>query len=829
MKRTGTLTFAFVLFTSAAAAEPPSETSLRRILADAAAPGPAYDEPDLAARYYAEQRLPEGEDVDPTELYERAREHMRRMPRYSARHGAYLTTSKGTGGLLGSWEFLGPGNIGGRTRALVIHPEKPRIRWAAGVSGGVWKTENGGGTWRPLSDLLPNIAISTLALDPNDPDVLYAGTGEGYFREVVRETSLPLRGAGIFKSEDGGETWTALAATRNPNFRWVNKIVISHSRSRRLYAATRTGVWRSLNAGRTWSRVLATDVRGGCLDLAIRTDRPADIVFASCGTFEQATVYRNARANAARATTWFPVLSDEGMGRTSLAIAPSDQRVIYALSASYVPGPAGRFEGGLHAVFRSDRAGTSGSWEAVVRNTDPEKLNTLILSNPVSANLLACNFAQQDSYSTLGWYTNMIAVDPADPDVVFAGGVDLFRSDDGGRNWGVISYWFDSPPSAHADQHVIAFHPDYDGVSNQTLFLGGDGGVWATAGARDPKATGPQATCDSSQSGVAWRSLNNGYGVTQFYHGAAFPDGRGYFGGTQDNGTVMGRDGLGRDGWFAILGGDGGYVAIDPRNPQVLYAEAQRVTLRKSTDGGVTFTVATNGITDPDFGPSGDDNGDFLFIVPFTLDPSNPDRLYLGGRRLWRTVNGAASWSPASAFWPSGGRTSAVAVSPVDPNRVVVGLNDGTIHSNDAALVPGTPMAWPSARPRRGFVSWLAFDPVRPERVYATYATFGGRHVWMSDDGAATWRPIDGNGPRGLPDLPVHSIVADPADPERLFVGTDLGVFASTSGGTSWAVENSGFANAVTEALQIVEPPAGGRYLFAFTHGRGAWRVELGP
>jgi hypothetical protein len=361
------------------------------------------------------------------------------------------------------------------------------------------------------------------------------------------------------------------------------------------------------------------------------------------------------------------------------------------------------------------------------------------------------------------------------------------------------------------------------------MFLGGDGGLWVTPNARAPKATGPQATCDSASSGVVWSSLNHGYGVTQFYHGAAFPDGRGYFGGTQDNGTVMGRDGLGADGWFSVLGGDGGYVAIDPRNPQVIYAEAQNVTLSKSTDGGQTFTFATDGITDPDFGPGVDGNGDFLFIVPFTLDPANPDRLYLGGRRLWRTVDAAASWGPAAAFWPSNGRTSALAVSPADPNRVVVGLNDGTIHFTAEALASGPATAWASARPRSGFVSWLAFDPEVPDRVYATYATFGGRHVWRSDDGGATWRPIDGNGPRRLPNLPVHSLVADPKDPERLFVGTDLGVFASTSGGLGWAVENAGFANAVTEALQIVETPAGKRVLFAFTHGRGAWRVELAP
>ena len=140
----------------------------------------------------------------------------------------------------------------------------------------------------------------------------------------------------------------------------------------------------------------------------------------------------------------------------------------------------------------------------------------------------------------------------------------------------------------------------------------------------------------------------------------------------------------------------------------------------------------------------------------------------------------------------------------------------------------GAGTEWASARPRAGFVSWVAFDPTNADRVYATYATFGGKHVWTSADGGARWRQIDGNGPRRLPNIPVHSILADPADPDRLFVGTDLGVFVSTWGGLRWAVENTGFSNTVTEALQINTGSDGKTRLYAFTHGRGAWRVEIG-
>lgn len=257
------------------------------------------------------------------------------------------------------------------------------------------------------------------------------------------------------------------------------------------------------------------------------------------------------------------VLTEAGMGRTSLAIAPSNQDRVYALSASTVPGPGGNFVHGLHAFFRSDQGGAAGTWTARVRNSDPVKLNTLLLTNPVVAHLADCDFDSANSYSNLGWWTNMVAVDPTEPDVVWAGGVDIFRSDDGGANWGVVSYWWNSPPSAHADQHRIVFHPAYDGNANQTLFVASDGGVWRTDNARAAVATGVAGVCNSGTSAVRWRSLNHRLGVTQFYHGTPFPDGRQFFGGTQDNGTVLGTAGGGIDGWRQIFGGDGGHVAVD--------------------------------------------------------------------------------------------------------------------------------------------------------------------------------------------------------------------------------------------------------------------------
>lgn len=818
--------------------EPAADSNQQMTGPEARPPMPSerFDEPDQAAIYQRMKRQGPSPDFDSAAAYRVAHAHRDSMPRHSIGLGGPVPRMQSSRTkrnksfvavrALGQWEPLGPGNIGGRTRTLVIHPTQPEIMYAGGVSGGVWKTTDGGQSWTPLADRIANIAINSMAIHPTNPDVLYVGTGEGYFREIVRGTWLPLRGAGIFKTEDGGTTWSQLASTDKPAFHWVNDLIVSLKDPNRLYAATRTGVHISENGGRSWSQSLDPEVNGGCLDLALRTDLAADWLFASCGTFEQSTVYRR---RIAANEEWEAVLSEPGMGRTSLAIAPSNQSVIYALSASNYPephGPAGNSGQALHAVYRSTSAGAAGTWRVRVDRTDPVKVNTLLLTNPLGASYVECGEGDENSWTPMGWYCNVIAVDPTNPDVLWAGGVDLFRSDDGGSNWGLASYWFAKYPTrlpsyVHADQHAIVFHPDYDGVSVKTMFSATDGGIFRTDNPDSYIGQTEAAICDPGYSAVRFDDLNHGFGITQFYHGAPYPDGAGYLGGTQDNGTILGLNQWGRDGWVSVSGGDGGYVAIDPQNTNNLYVESQRFGFKRSTDGGYNFEFALNGITE--------ERQDFLFITPFVMDPNNSARLWAGGQRLWRTENRATSWSAASTVNLGSAQVSAIAVAPGNSDFVVVGTTDGFVYRNDAALDAGSNTVWQFSRPHPGFVSSLAFDPSTPGVVYATIAGFGGPHVWRSSDGAVTWEAIDGTGSTAIPDIPVHSIVIDPANPGRLFLGTDLGVMTSNNDGRTWAVENTGFANAVTEWLALGNDEEGNPLLFAFTHGRGAWRVALNP
>jgi photosystem II stability/assembly factor-like uncharacterized protein len=808
---------------------------------------PRHDEPGAAARSDLARRQPADGRFDMPRLYEAATRRVASLARFSSAigrdipaaqpasrlwlSGSRVMALRGTNsatGVLDAWTPLGPGNIGGRTRVVKFHPTIPTTLFAAGVSGGIWKSDDNAITWQPTGDGLTNIAINSLLIDPARPDVMYAGTGEGYFREEVRGTGLPLRGSGIYVTTDGARSWQRLAGTNTPDFHWVNDLEFGVNDSRRIYAATRSGVWRSTDRGATWTRLLAVDVRGGCLDLALRPDRSEDVLFASCGSYEQATVYRFARA--ADRSDAEVVLREPDMGRTSLAIAPSNPDVMYALAASNAPGPQGIYEQGLLAVYRSEGGGKGGTWQTRVSNSDPAFVNTMLLTNLVSAAPRVCSSqGSSELPAVMGWYNNVIAVDPRDPNRVWAAGVDWFRSDDGGRNWGLASFGYGSTTGsfyAHSDQHAITFHPNYDGEGNQIALIGNDGGIYRTTNARAATSNGPNAACTGGQPiQVAWTSLNHGYGVTQFYHGTPFPDGTQYLAGAQDNFTLLGSDAAGPDGWKPVFGGDGGFSAVHPTQTTAWLMEYQWASLGRTTNAGLNISQSRTGL-DPIFASNIAPEANYLFIAPFTHDPVT-NVIWLGGEYLYRGAAFGFSWSKVpSSRAPDDGRISAIAVSPISNATVFAGTDRGHILRTTNAMQVVGGITFTTTQPRQGWVTSIAVD-AESGAVYATYGNFGGAHIFRSVDNGETWQSLDGSGPTGFPDIPVHSIVVDPDDPQRLYLGTDLGVMVSIDGGATWMAEETGFGPAVTMWLSLIRTPAGQKQLFAFTHGRGAWRVTL--
>jgi len=856
------------------------------------------DQPQSAQTYFLDMRLPPDQAVLTPQMYLPALSQAARMPVYSTAQGRVIKAATSrpltapsivtqsldpTAGTLGIWKSLGPGNIGGRTRALVIHPQDPETMWAAAVAGGIWKTTNGGTTWTPKADLLINLAVNSMALEPHSPNILYAGTGEGFFNADA------VRGAGILKSEDGGDSWKELAFTANKEDFWfVNKIVIGGDKSNpRIYAATRRGVFRSVDHGETWVKVLSVGTNSkGCMDLAIQTNRSVSYVFAACGAGPVDTelprdandgVLRAIDSNSTAKQNWQRVIAVPNMGRTSLAIAPSDQKVIYAMSAMIDDDE--KKDEGLLAVYRSAASGaanaTTTTWTSVVSNTPPNTLNRLLLSNPSYG--AGCYTKGVPVFINQGFFDNVIAVDPKNPDIVWAGGIDLFRSTDGGKNWGQASHWdLSGKPFrtdyAHADHHALVFHPNYDGTNNQILFIGNDGGVYKTENAKTGKAVAspdtikwdpldPSPVCnfadvDPYKDTIKWAHLNNGYQVTQFFHGLPYPAGRTFFGGTQDNGNIRGQLDSPND-WKEIYSGDGGYVAIKPSDPSdpsdknMLWYEYTNLSIVRSVDDGLTPESFIAGITE--------DKKNFGFIAPFAQDPTDPKRMWIGGSMPWRADNATAKPLPSN-IWTQAGpafeialspnpnaakitKTTAIGISPKDSKRVYFGTAMGYIYTTNQGTTATKDTVWlrstlrdvirDDTRDVTNVISSITPDPLLRDRVYATVSTFNGNstndsgHVFRSDNAGITWTKIDGAGSTAIPDVPVHSIVVDPLHTERLYVGSDIGVYVSTDGGVNWARENTGFANVIVQSLTIAKADDNKRYLYAFTHGRSAYRVAL--
>ncbi|MEA2461361.1 MAG: hypothetical protein QOH90_1538, partial [Actinomycetota bacterium] len=536
-----------------------------------------------------------------------------------------------TGARAATWRSLGPSNLGGRTHGLVIDPTDPNVMYAGGIGGGVWKTTNAGKDWNPLNDTLSNIAIGSLEMDPKDPKTLYAGTGD-VVEIGFRTTGV---GAGIMRTTDGGANWQFLPETQKGNFDAVAAIQVSNNDSQRVYAATDTGVWRSKDAGASWQQLYKSQT-SGCTDLAIRSDvQPDSILFSCGGEFGAEGVFRSIDGGD---TIEQVVANIDGqqVGRAAVAFAPSNQNVVYA-SVSAVNDPAAGVDDAAMALLRSDQAGAPGSWNIQNRGDG---------STPGSPAWLGNCYQDNPAGSGQGSYGNVVAVDPTDPNRIWLGGVDLYRSDDGGKNLGLASYWYeqyelgftanmDGTPFVHADQHVITFHPNYDGQQNKTVFFGNDGGIFKTDNGTAPVGTAPYSACETgAQSKVPYQGLNKGYTTALFRHGVVSKDGSVVAGSLQDNGTWIDDNvtPLPND-FVTIFGGDGSGLAMDPGGNTV-YMSSQGGGMARSPDRGKTLLQAMAGI-----GEKG------AFDTPLAMDPSNPDVLWSGRGKMWRTTDGANSWT----------------------------------------------------------------------------------------------------------------------------------------------------------------------------------------
>jgi photosystem II stability/assembly factor-like uncharacterized protein len=672
-----------------------------------------------------------------------------------------------------SWTWLGPGNIGGRMRSILIHPSTPNTMWIGGVDGGVWKTLNGGASWFPLNDFMANLAVVSLVMDPTDANTIYAGTGEG------TSNIDAIRGAGIFKTTDGGASWTQLSATANSSFYYVNRLAICPTNHLIVLAATGTGIWRSTDGGTSWSQTYSTRAM---LDIAF--DPTGANAIASGSTF-------GATAQALYSTdgglTWTAATGIPTAGRIEVAYAASSPNIVYA-SANNNSGE----------VYISTDGGVTYTY----------------VSNPAHL-------------SGQGWYDNCIWVDPTNPSVVVVGGTDLYRSTDSGNTWTDIGGY---SGSVHPDQHAIVSTPGFNGTTVRTVFVGNDGGLF--------RATDIYGV----SSGSGWTKLNNNLGITQLYGAAGNNSSGTIVGGAQDNGTLRDTTGGETGGWTSMFGGDGGFCAADQSDPNYFYGEYVYLQIHRSSNGGLSSSYITSGLgdagipgqdglppdsktppgSDPDgTGPDGDPDTAANFIAPFILDPNNFNTMLAGGNNLWRSVNVKAAtptWSNIKTN-TNGSFISAIAVAKGNSDIIWVGHNNGDVYStaNGTAANPtwtrqdlGTPNL-----PNRTCTR-LTIDPNNFNKVYATFGGFNSDNVYRTTDGGTTWANIAS----GLPSAPVRSLVLAPFNSNFIYVGTDVGVFASADGGASWSAGNEGAANVAVDELFWMNS-----YLVAATHGRGLFKI----
>jgi photosystem II stability/assembly factor-like uncharacterized protein len=684
------------------------------------------------------------------------------------------------------WEWLGPGNVGGRTRAIVVHPKHPQQMLAASAGGGVWFTNDGGARWDPVDDFMANLAVSCLAINPVDPNEVFAGTGEGFGNGDA------LRGGGMFRIL-GTASWSALAATSS----WpaINRIAVSAD-GKVVLAATPDGLMRSVDAARAvWKRVSA-------VPMADVKFHPANPLFAIAGGRGNGECFHSGDGGK----TWTAAThAGAWSGRVELVYARKNPQVVYAS----VEGKAGE-------LWRSANGGRSFT-QCAVKTVDGHAAEFL---------------------GDQGWYGNVLwADDPTDEDFVLVGGVDLWKTTDAGATLHEISTWWDDR-SIHADHHCIVSHPDYDGTHNRTVFFGNDGGIYAATDIRVPGSE-PKAPFVNG-----WTALNNNYGVTQFYGAGIHPGTGRVVAGAQDNGCVALDPGAATRTWHAWFGGDGGWCAADPSDKNVFYGEYVYLNIHRNTDACATsdtngdryicgqFWNGTQGDWDwkpvPYLIPDARSQ-DALFIAPFVLDPHDSRRMLAGGLSLWQTTNAKQANTPTSGpRWTrikasTGKAISAIAVSPADPDVVWVGHEDGAVFvSQDATSASPTWLRCPATgagalAPARYCTSITPHD-TDTKTAYAAFGGFVSDNLWVTQDGGHTWKALG----TPLPAAPVRTLAIHPANGGFLYAGTEVGVFASEDAGATWTPTNQGPANVSVEYLFW-----SGKVLYAATHGRGMYRIDL--
>lgn len=725
------------------------------------------EKPDEFARILHEMRIPYGETEPAYPMnYKLIELHKARQNKKTA--SAPLP-----------WTERGPGNVSGRARGLIVDPTDPTSNtWFVGsVGGGIWKTSDGGATWIDLAPDLPNLAVSTLAMAPSNPDIIYAGTGESMFSVDV------INGDGILKSIDHGQTWAQLPATiNNPKFNNIARIIVDPQNPDIVLAATTAGryklafsntsnIFKSTDGGQTWAEVY-NETEIGSLGRVKKVlhiiDTPGNFNIQYAGIDEKGIIKSTDAGD-----TWF--FSSNGIndltGRFELAIAPSNPDKIYAAAEGtptsnlYVSGDAGA------------------NWIRTVENGN-------------EPNWLAAQ----------GWYDNTITVHPTDENVVYVGGVRLYQINVLPNNTRNTTQLSTGP--VHVDHHNLVIIPKPGGSFR--ILNANDGGIGVS---------GDQAG--------DWSKPTDGMNTSQFYGVDKKPGASAYIGGMQDNGTWRSPEGTGAlDPWIFQIGGDGYETSWHFNDPLKIIGGSQYNGLRRSLNGGQSWSNATSGL-------SNTGSSSAPFITKIAKSNQEPDLLFaVGSSGVWKSTNFGGSWSLRAITGTNWGPVSTfldVKISRANPAIVWAGSRmdaGGKINVSTDMGETFTP-AVNYGLVEMGGISGLSTHPREDSTAYVLFSFAQKPKVLRTTDLGQTWEDISGFGTgtvsaNGFPDVAIYDLLVLPHTPDTIWAGTEIGLFESTDNGNSWHIADNGLPAAPIWAMTHVEEE-----VVLATHGRGIWSVHI--
>ncbi|WP_041495754.1 T9SS type A sorting domain-containing protein [Nonlabens marinus] len=743
-----------------------------------------------------------------------------------------LSLAKGTPGTVTSpWIERGPLNVGGRTRVVFFDPNDVGANngdgvdynrvFAGAVGGGLWVNENINnviGQWKIVPGIAANLSVSAYAIDPNDSNTIYIGTGEQY-------TDGAAIGDGLYKSTDGGATWAAVdipvagggdfqdgsnlfqagifhindiltrdvngttevyvgvGASRyfSPNFTIRNPLNFLGSQS--------AGIYRSADNGATWSRNEDFNLKFFTTDGTFPVV-PNDFELAADGKIYMSTIHSpgfgagGGRIYSTTNGTSWTLLQNVNGNRTELAASKTNANKLYVLAS--VSGEA--------EIFK-----TLDGFLTIEDVEEPQDADNGIPDS---------DFTRGQSF-----YDLVIEVAPNNDETIYVGGINIHRSEDGGAVWQQISKWSENPnmnllqiPFVHADVHALTFQPN----NNDRALIGSDGGVSLAS-----------AISQAGSNSNAIQTRNNGYNVTQFYYGDInqidFEDGDDFIGGTQDNGSPVINNsviGNGLSSSFDPTGGDGSFSAIDDEGVYAILGYTSRTHIYLS------YPINNNGSR---YFISNENDGDFINVGE--LD-SAFDVFYANSRTAGNQNSitacelgaSSANCTEITGGEIANGRPTAMKASPfstVSPT-LYVGSQDSRLFRIDNANSTANSITSLSSPDFLGSVSDIEFGASELE-IFLTMHNYGVNNVWYTNDGGVTWSQKDGN----LPDIPVKAILQNPLVANEVIIGTQNGIYATTdfdSPSPTWVQTMNGMTSVPVYDLDL---RTADNTVLATTHGRG--------